>query len=210
MTLSRREFGKAVGVGSLVLTTAGSSLFLGGCNFAQDIVNFEPTAANALTSIENILGANGIIFSPVVQEAFTAAQAALVAMKAAAEEYLAINPPPATTTAKLRAALQAVVDQVGAFLKALALPNGGILSLVLALAQLILSTIAGFMGNLPTSLQMKLAHVELNGVPVTITPVKRTRRAFKKQWNSELDGAKKFGVGIPKKAYLPMNMFERM
>ncbi len=106
--------------------------------------------------------------------------------------------------------MQAVVDQLNAFLSALALPAGGILSLIIGLAQIIFSTIAGFMNNLPTAVKLKLSHLEVAGVHVDVVAKERTRRAFKKDFNRELDHAKKAGVGIPHAAYLHVGLFERL
>jgi len=135
--ISRRDFGKAVGTGTLILSTGGAAVLLGGCNVAQEIINWEPTAEMALTSIQVILEANGIGFVGPVLLAFSAAEAALVAAKAAAQEYLAVTPPPTTTTQKLLDALKAAVDQIGTFVNALGLPIGNLLNLILSLVQLI-------------------------------------------------------------------------
>ena len=47
-----------------------------------------------------------------------------------------------------------------------------------------------------------------SGQAIPVTPKARTRRAFKKDWNSQLDVGAKAGLMIPKTAYLPVSFFE--
>lgn len=208
--ISRRDFGKYVGTGALAITVGSSVLVLDGCNVAQDIVNWEPTAVNALTGIENILLANGITFGPTVTLALTALKAALTDVLGAAQEYLATTPPPVGTLQKLKTALQDVVDNFGDFLTNLNLPGGSLFNLITGLVQIILGTIMGFVNQLPSGTTVVASSFAVGKVHISIIPVNRpTNRGFKKSWNSTLKAGSS-GVNCPPSAYFKLNFFEKV
>lgn len=211
MNLTRREFGKSVGKAAVVVSLGTNVLMLDGCNVAQDIINWEPVAAGALSGIISILTANGISINPPVTLALTAVKAALADMVAAAQEYEATTPPPVGALAKLETALQDVVDNFGSFLSNLNLPGGNIYNLVTGLAQIILGTIAGFLNQLPAAAAAKVSiafsSFKVNGTVVSVKPVSHpTKRGFKKSWNAELNKAT--GVTIPPEVWCKLSFFE--
>ena len=210
--ISRREFGGHLAKGALALTLA-STLELEGCSFITDIENWVPVGVAALKSILVVLQSNGITIVPGVQAAFNDAIAALNAIVTAAQNYAATTPPPVGTLQVLQAAFAAATGALENFLGQLQIPTGGVLSAVIAIAQIVFSTIAAFENKLPTppagAKSMTLAGgMRVAGTSITVIPVARSRRAFKRSFNSALDTAKGQGVTVPKQAYLPLSLLE--
>lgn len=184
---------------------AGGGLLLEGCGLAQDIENWTPVAIAALKSIELVLSTNGFALNPAQTLAFNAAIAAITAVDNAAIAYGKITPPPTTLTQELYDALQVATQQIQAFLTALALPASSLLNLIVGLAQIIFSTILGFMNQLPPPPAGAKVFTLKNSYRVGadefgVTAVKRGRRKFRSDWNGTLDSGAKAGVVVPSKA----------
>jgi phage-related minor tail protein len=211
--MNRRQFtSRLAGLGAMVLVL-GQSAFLAGCNLWSDILNWIPVGEAALNSILAVLTGNGVIISPAIQALVTTIEAGFTALTAAVKEYQSTVPAPVGALAKVQTAFKDIVDNFGTFLQALTVPNS-ILGIITGLAGIVLSTIGAFVNKLPVALGAKtsLAGMTLtvNGKAVPVVPQERTRRAFKHAWNGQLDGAKKAGVNIPAKAYLPVSFFEHL
>ncbi len=102
-----------------------------------------------------------------------------------------------------------------AFLWGLSLPTGGLLASIVAIAEIIFSTIAAFQNKLPAAPAGAKTHLlasayRVAGVSVTVVPKERSRRAFKKDFNSQLDTAKAAGVTVPQQAYLKLSLLEHL
>lgn len=212
MLQSRRQF-----VGHLALAGAlgGACLELGGCSFVTDIENWVPVGIASLNSIMEVLQANGITIIPGVQTAFTDAIAALNAILTAAKAYAATTPPPVGALQTLQAAFAAGASGVEAFLSALSLPTGGLLASIVAIAEIIFSTIAAFQNKLPPApagartFTMRSTY-RVAQTTITVVPKERSRRAFKHDFNSQLDTAKTAGVTVPQQAYLKVTFWEHL
>jgi hypothetical protein len=204
--LSRREFGKLSGA-ALAGLAVTSSIELEGCSVISDIQSWIPVAQASVNSLEAILTNNGVNIGPV-QAVITDIQAGLAAVLGAAQQYAATTPAPVGALQKIEAAFSAVVANFGKFLTQLNLPGGGLLNLISALVGLVLSTIAGFVNRLPAVPAGFVASfsVRAPGVMFTVVPKSRSRRAYKKSWNAQLDSAK--GVKIPPEAKQHLSFFE--
>lgn len=218
---NRREFighlTKGAAVAALYGAGAFSTLELEGCSAESiftDIKNWVPVGVSAFNAILAVLTGNGIIISPVVGVIENAIQAAFNAITAAVAEYQSTNPPPTGALQKVEAAIQAVTDQFGNFLAALSIPTAGIFTLVKNLVSVILSTIAAFAAKLPASLAIRfgstMTSFRLNGQLVQVTPKERSRRRFKRDWNSVVESGKKEGAIAPPDAYLKLTFGEKL
>lgn len=209
MNLTRRQFSK----GTVIVLGMGSMVGLAGCDFGSavdDIENWIPVGEDAVNGIIAILGTNGVPILPAVLAAEDIVNAALVALKQAVKEYKATTPAPVGALAKIQAEFKAVTDSFGAFVQAINLPIGGVYNAIIGIVQIVLETIAGFQQKFPVAPSMSMGAVRMsNGMTINYTPKLRTRRAFKKDYNSRLDAWKKTGVVIPKQAYMHVSFFEQ-
>lgn len=205
--MTRRAFGKLAGATGLGLMAASSGLVLTGCNFVEDIANWTETAEESIASIESILTANG---QAIPAGPLAVVNAAIAAVHEAAAAYLATSPAPVGALQKIEAALTDCSAAIGSFLTALGLPGGGLLTLVTELGELLLSTIAGFVNKATASSGSQVAGATFRvGANVyAVTPKYRSRRGYKKSWNSTLHSAS--GVNVPKGAELHVSFFEHL
>jgi hypothetical protein len=197
---------------------SGLSLAMTGCwfggNVFNDILNWVPVGEATLNSILAVLTGNGVIVSPALQTIVSLIEAGFNALTAAIKEYQSTTPPPVGTLAKIQTAFRDVVDQFKAFFASLNV-NGGLLAIIVGLGQIIFSTIAAFLNQLPAKMSLHRTvvlgdTVRISGSVVSVIPKARTRRAFKKDINSQLDQGPSVGVVIPKSAYLHVTFWERL
>ncbi len=189
MNPTRRGFLKLTGTGGLILSTGGAAVLLDACNAQtvfETIISWIPTAKSAFQGIVTILGP---FLPPGAQALITEVFAALDVVTAAVNEYL--NAPAAdkaTFLGKLRVALTAVGDQIQAFLAAFKATGNPLISVVLGLAQIIISTIEGFLGKIPLPAGAKVrtvrASIHFEGVTAVVVPKVRSISQFKKDFNS--------------------------
>jgi hypothetical protein len=212
MQLTRREFAKkvtftAVGARLAMLIATGSTIELAGCNIIDDIENWVPVGEAAVNSILAILTANGVPIAAGISAVVNVIETAFNDLIAAAKEYQSTTPPPVGTLAKIETIMQDISDQFSSFVSQLSGIAGTILTVVVALVKVVISTIGGFVSQLPTSAR---ALAKLNShQAVSASPVHRTRRAFKKDWNATLESGKTQGVACPASAYLPVSFWEK-
>lgn len=205
--MNRRVFIGHLSKGAAAIAI-GSALTLQGCNAIADIEAWIPTGENAVNAILSILTANGVPISPAITAAVALVEDALNALMAAAKEYQATTPPPVGALAKLQAALSAVSDQFQNFVSQLSGIAGTVLAVVISLVKVIISTIGGFVSQLPASPSL-MAH--LNSRPmIAAPPVLRSTDDFKHTWNDQLQSASKTGVACPSGAYLKRGFFHRV
>jgi hypothetical protein len=187
MKSSRRSF--LQGLAAFFIVLFSSLSFLTGCNATtifQTILAWIPTAEKAFAGIVTILGP---FLPPGASAIIAEVNAAFQVVVAAVNEYL--NAPAADKTTfldKLRVALQAVSDQIQAFLNAINIPGNPIVAVVLGLAQVIISTIEGFLNNLPVPVGGKVltmqAALHCSGATVVVVPKLRNDSSFKKDFNA--------------------------
>jgi hypothetical protein len=210
---SRRGFMKGAGYGLVILrlaTLAGVTTVAledAGCNVFTDIENWVPVGETAVNSILSVLTANGILVTPAISGIVTLVEAGFNALIAAIKEYQSTTPPPVGALQKIQTAFQDISDQFSAFVGQLSGVAGKVLTVVVALVKVVISTIGGFVGELPASAASVLAKVSMNSAIAT-PPVHRTRRGFKKDFNSTLDAGAKQGVICPSGAYMHLSLLE--
>jgi phage-related protein len=203
--MQRREFIGHLGKGAAAVAILGTSVELAGCNVISDIQAWIPVGETALNSILSVLTANNIIISPAISTIVGLIETGFNDLVAAIQEYQSTTPPPVGVVAKIQAAIQAVADQFANFVSQLSGTAGKILTVVVAMAKVVISTIEGFVNQLPASARALAVRLTPE---LSTPPIHRTRRAFKKSWNAELDAASKVGVVCPKAAYLSVSFFE--
>jgi hypothetical protein len=214
--LTRRQFQAQVakGVAGLWVVRVARTgaaitgvIFQAACGFVSDLENWIPVAIASMNSIKLILSTNGFPLSANLTAIFNDIIASLNAVKAAAVEYSSITPPPVGALQKLQDAIKAVTDQLGTFLQQLNLPGGNIVTLIVGLAQIIISTIMAFANKLPPApAGAKVFRLSdsyrVSSVQFSVSPHERSRRQFRGDWNTQLDASKRVGLYVPGKAYL--------
>jgi len=205
---TRRNFIKQTGTGIfLALLTSGASLTLTGCNVYDDLYNWIGVGIASLNSIVSILNANGITPAAGIVNAILGA---LNAVRNAIEEYKATTPPPIGAIAKIETALKDAVAQFGTFLRSLSIPGFGLFSMIAALVDVILSTIAGFQGKLPVLAKQNITMQIAQLTGKAVIPKHRTIRAYKKDFNAVLDTGSQLDVIVPKSAYHQISFWEKL
>jgi hypothetical protein len=187
MNLSRRDFNRL----ALASAALGPAMLATGCNLETDILNYSKVGKAAFDNLVAILEADGVL--PAGGDQFTkAVDSAFDAVTAAVNAFQAANP--TGTLADISTALVAVTTAINTFLGELNIPVPSTVTLVIALASVILSTIAGFLTKLPpspaaTAIVAKLAsgasiasrsHMQM----IPIAPKARSVRKFKRDWNA--------------------------
>lgn len=179
--MNRRSFAKK----SLLFLAVGSALSLDGCNVFDDILNWIPVGLTALQGIITILGS---LIPPPALAIITVIKAGFADLLAAVKEYNADTNPAdkATLLAKIRTFLNDIVNNFQSFLNALNLGNNPIVNIVIGLADIIISAIEGFMGQLPPSAPTPLAMtLHVGSKSVTVVPkFYKSVADFKKAYNS--------------------------
>lgn len=192
MNPTRRGFLRMTGTGALVLSTGGAGVLIEGCNAGtvfQDILNWVPTAEAAFAGIVTILNP---FLTPAVSAIIGMVNAAFQVVVTAVNEYEAAPAADkATALGKIRVALTAVSDQIQAFLSAINIPGNPLIAVVLGLAQVIISTIEGFLNKIPAPAGAKVhlarSSLHCSGVTVVVVPKVRTLSAFKATYNQVAD-----------------------
>ena len=181
MNLTRRE---AIKTGAILTFSCASLTAMSGCNLETDILNYSKVGKAAFDSVvamleqRGVLPAGGTQFTRAVDAAFDAVSAAVAAYE---------NKDAGGTLAAISAALDAVTAAISQFLAETNIAEPPLLSLVLALLQVILGTIAGFLTKLPP-VPAGLNHQPGPGRQLSITPKLRTVRQFKRDWNAAAAG----------------------
>jgi hypothetical protein len=207
--ISRREFGGHLVKGAAVVALAGTTLELDGCNVFSDIETWIPVGIDAVNGILAVLSENGVVLPPQVSLTVGLIQAGLTALKGAIVEYQSTTPPPVGALQKIETIFQDIVNNFGMFLQGLNLPGGSLFTLIASLVQVILTTIAGFVNQLPTGTTTVSATLRVSATQtVPVLPVARSKRRFKKDYNSVLDGGAGLGVKVPAAAHLHLAWYE--
>jgi len=186
MDFTRRDFTKGMGTTALfLLATGGTALTMTGCNVFTDIENWVPVGTAAFNSIVVLLETAGLI-NPAMAPVIAAIRLGFTEILADVKAYLAIQPPPVGALAKIQAVFGLIVSNFQDMLSQLQIATGPILTLVISLAQVILSTIAGFLGQLPVAASVLTGTLKVGKETVAYTAQKRSVRQFKKDWNSKV------------------------
>lgn len=200
--MNRRRFAKIATKTLLLILTAGNALFLAGCSVWSDILAWIPIGEAALNSILALLSANGVAIGPALQAIVTLIETAFNDLTAAVKEYQSTTPPPVGALVKVQAAFKALTDQFSNFLAQLGV-SGGLLSVIAGIAQIVFSTIAAFVNQLPTTAQLtQRSTVQVGSKSFPVVAKKRSVSQFKHDVNAVVDAGKAVGLNCPPNAYL--------
>jgi hypothetical protein len=187
--IRRRSFIGYLSVAAL----SGHTLLTTGCSehsVMTDIKNWAPTGKRAFDSIASLLVNAGVI--PLGLAAKALIDGTFDQLETDAAAYLAITPPPAGALANVEATLNVIITNLQNFFASLTLPASSLLSMIVDLAGIIFSTIAGFLGGLPPAmaqmasrLKAKLSTAYRVGAGShDITPRVRNEREFKHDFSA--------------------------
>lgn len=191
--INRRTFTALLGCAALSTVVP----VIAGCPSAESVFasilawvsNAGPKAFNAIMTL---LKAAGITLSGAANTLVGQIFAGFTALDNAVTEYQSTTPPPAGALAEVDTAVTDLLNSFQGFLNNI--PTvGPIISIALAILQVIISTIMGFEANLPASVVLTKTHKRLQvpfrhaGAVLTITPVKRTNRQFAQAVNAPIE-----------------------
>jgi hypothetical protein len=179
MNITRREFAKLTGVGSLALAGTGA-LALEGCDVWNEIQAWVPAAISAFEQIVTLVAP---LSSPAIVAIAQTVEAGFSALAAAVNQY--INAPAAskaTFADKVRLIFSQLTGDIQAFLSAINESANPVVKLALALVSIIVSTIMGFMSRIGTSVASP--SLKVGAVVVSVTPAQRNRKQFVSAFNS--------------------------
>lgn len=197
--MRRRDFMKSVSGLWLGLVAISSTLFLAGCDVVDELATYVPIGIQAVTQLLNLLGSFGII--PLGTG--TAAAALLQVITTAFQDVLAdiklwkANPSN-TLLQNIQSELQAISQQLSAFVAQLAIPNSKWLQLVTAVLGLILSQLAGYIAGIAkqmgsttaTAVATSRRTITLRqGSTIAVEPSHRRVAEFRKEFNAQVHAA---------------------
>lgn len=170
--MNRRTF-----VGHLALAgTVGTAMIAEvGCSALDDLKDWIPVALTSVAAIVKLLGP--IIPAPV-QATIVLIQSGFSALLTAIQNYQAGT----GILSDVTNAITAVEDAFASFFQQLSIP-ASLLNLIEGLAGIILSTIAAFANEIsPSTVTSTTAKV--GAAQISYTPVKRSIRKFRSDWNA--------------------------
>lgn len=209
---TRRQWLRNTSFGIAALFLANTvSMFMTACgvfggNVFTSILNWLPIGQRVLDSILTILTANGVLIAAPIQVIIDSVKAGFDALRAAILEYQSTTPAPVGTLQKIETAFKDIVDNFKTFLASLKI-SGGLLGIIIGIAQVILSTIGAFVNRLPASSSMRRTIVigdtlRMGEMTVPVVLKSRDKKSFKLDVNAVLDRGVSAGVVIPKSARL--------
>lgn len=152
-----------------------------GCNVFDDIENWIPVGEAAFEGIITLLKGAGLV-DPIITGLVGTILTSFNDLLAAVKAYEAINPPPVGALAKIQAIFSLIISNFENLLGQIS--SNPIVSTVIGLAQIILSTIAGFVNKLPANSSVTLSNTfKVSNQTVSYIPQYRTIGAFKKAYN---------------------------
>lgn len=191
--MKRRGFLKNVGALFMLAAVGISSMGVSCQNVFTDLLNWIPVGLSAVASVLTLLSGAGIVLGPMVVATIGLITASLNDLKLAIVEYQSTTPPPAGALAKIDTFLADLVSNLGNALQQLPTGTTNVITLVVGLVELVLSTIQGFVAQVPpawASLQKtRVAFTKaiiVNGQVLAVGPRPRhklTRRSFIHDWN---------------------------
>ncbi len=184
MKLSRRQFS-----GTAILAALASALpvVMTSCGIFSDILAWTNVASLALDGIVTLLGN---FMPPGGALAISAIKAFIADLAGAVSEYQNDTNPAdkATLLAKIRSLLTDIASNFQSFLAQINLGNNPIVEVILGLAQVILSAIMGFLGQLPATGKTLSTTVKVGGKTLAVTPKYYEHVSdFKRDFNAVCD-----------------------
>ncbi len=190
--MNRRTFVQRTGGALVALAAIGTSAFTSGCNnIFTDILNWVPVGLSAISSVLTLLSGAGLVLGPGVMVIMGLIQAGMADLKLAIVQYQSTTPPPAGSLAKIDAFLSDLVSNIGNVMQQLPGGTSNVITLVVGLFELVLSTIQGFITQVPMAAAMPRTKAMLarplmvNGRAVVIYPrTNLSRRHFIHDFNA--------------------------
>jgi len=182
MDLTRRGFTKLCSTG-LIVFASGLTVFITGCGVFSDIQTWVPVG---LAALQGILTALGPLVSPGAAQIVSLIKIGFADLVATVNAYTSDTNPAdkATLVAKIRTILNDIVKGFQDLLVALNLANNPIEVVVVDLANVILSALAGFLSQLPVPAGGPVGvSLKKGGVPVGAKVYKHTSD-FKRDFNA--------------------------
>lgn len=167
----------------------GGAALMSGCDVVADIKHWVPVGIDAFNGLLNFLEGNGIIqvaAGGAISAAVALVQAALNQILADIDAYDKLVPKPQGALGKITASLKILSTNFQAFLASLNINDAHLLSIVTGIADLFLSTIAGFEALIPGLSSGALVTnrtYTVAGKSATLVPKQRPVRVFKKDFN---------------------------
>ena len=190
MQTDRRTFGKVLSVGGLSLSM-GSFLGMTGCNVYDNIAKYVAVGLQSFQSVIDLLTGAGVINTgtgstidtliALVKAAFADISAAVAAYESAPADQKQ------TFAQKVALAITIAEAQIQQFWNDLNIPDPKLASLIQGLLGIILSTLSGFLTQLPAPPPSSIA-VRAKALPkqIPFTVKRRTVREFKSDFNNLL------------------------
>lgn len=180
--MTRRSFGQASTLAFLAFGFLGSLFTMVGCNVWTEIEQWVPVG---ITAFESVITLVAPMASPGLNAIAETVKAGFAALAAAVDQYIAA---PAADKATLLQKVQLIFEDVSTnlqnFLNAVNIPGANpIVKVVLGLVNIILSTIAGFVNRIGAPAAIASRRLTLAGQSVVVSPVFRTKKSFKHDFN---------------------------
>ena len=184
MEMTRRGFVVRTSSGIAAIAASGALTGCSAGNVFTDIENWIPVGVSAIQGIVSLLNGSGLI-TPPMQVLVTAILTGFDDLLADVKTYEALNPPPTGALAKIEEVFSLIVGNIQMLLAQVG-GNSPVIATVIGLAQVILSTIAGFLGDLPvTTKSLRLSGTfQVGSQNVTYKTEHRTIRKFKRDYNA--------------------------
>jgi hypothetical protein len=185
--MNRRNFvaRAATGAGALLLTSFTTACWFTGTVFTQ-IMAYVGVGLTAFQAVVDLLVPGS---APGIDLAVALVKAGFADLQLAVQDYN--NAPAAnksTLLGKISTALAALQNEIQGFWSNLHLPDSSLAKLIKGLLGIILSTLAGFAGQLPAPpAGTKLMAIPDNAMPVV--PKVRTKKQFEQDFNNALKEA---------------------
>lgn len=182
--LNRRSFLGRAFTAVFSFVVLGTTAALTGCATFQDILNYVQVGLQAFESILSILAGAGVLVAPI-QGIAALVKAGFADVQTAVNDYNAAPSANKTTlSGKISTAITVLENDISNFWTTLNLPNGQIASTISGLLGIIVSTLAGFLAQLPAPAPA-VARVAAPGLAAA-APKARSVRQFKSDFNAIL------------------------
>lgn len=188
MSMTRRSFyGRILaGISLIALPVSMTGCWLSGSVFSQ-IMSY---VGIGLTAFQVVVGLLDPPLAAVMAGAITLVKAGFADLQLAVQDYN--NAPAADKTTlknKIAVVLANLRNEIQSFWANLNLPDPALASLIQGLLSIILSTLAGFAGQLPVPVGAKVRAA--SSKDITVTPQVRDKKQFEKDFNAVLTQAGK-------------------
>lgn len=180
--ITRRGFAALCARGMLAIALGISSMAGSCASVFADILNYVGVGLKAFSVIVAMIGPAAAAVAPWI----ALINAGFADLQATVTEYdSAPAANKATLLGKIRTIIQALIDNFSAFLAQV--PLGGTLeATIFGLVQLIVSTLGGYLAQLPGVAARRIMLRSRNNAAQTVQPAKRSIAEFRKEFNAQV------------------------